>query len=192
MPQLTAENQRIRAQNVSASEVGALLGDHPYSTPGTIWDRLNGAPGPVENDAMRNGTELEPAIARLAEKRLGLRLRACTKTYEHPKVQLCATPDYYVLGTPPGLVEIKLSGSREMWSRDEPPEHVEWQARAQMACTGRGTVAICVLVGSGLRTYIIERDTEKERAMTEAVDRFWTLYMVTGTRPDDTPKPIRY
>ena len=114
MPPLSSENRRIRAENVSASEVGALLGDHPYSTPQTIYDRLYGAPGPDENDAMRNGSAMEPAIAKLAAHRLGLRLRACTKTYEHPKVQLCATPDYYVLGTPPGLVEVKLSGSRQM------------------------------------------------------------------------------
>ena len=192
MPELSAENRRIRALNVTASEVGALMGDHPYVTPGKIWDRLNGAPGPEQNEAMANGSAMEPAIARLASHRLGVRLRACTKTYEHKTVPLCATPDYYVLGTPPGLVEIKLSGSREMWSRDDPPDHVLWQVRAQMACANRDTVAICVLVGSGLRTYIIERDRFAEEAMLEAVDTFWTNHVITGIRPDDTPRPIRY
>ena len=61
-----------------------------------------------------------------------------------------------------------------------------------MACTNRDTVAICVLVGSGLRTYIIERDRFAEEAMLEAVDTFWTNHVITGIRPDDTPKPIRY
>ena len=37
---LTAANEEIRSQNVSASEVGALMGDHPYMTPEAIWDRL--------------------------------------------------------------------------------------------------------------------------------------------------------
>lgn len=189
MPALTLANQEIRAANVTASEVGALLADHPYTTPELIWDRLCSpfALGRPQSEAMLNGSFLEPAIAALASKRLGLRLRASSKTYVHPKVRLCATPDYLVLGTPPGLVEIKLSGSRDMWSRLEPPEHVEWQVRAQMACTGRETAAICVLIGTGLRTYLLERDRDKEGRMLAEVDRFWTDHIKTGIRPDPRP-----
>lgn len=192
MPGLTAANQEIRAANVTASEVGALLGPHPYTSPELIWDRLC-SPFALERpttEAMLNGSFLEPAIAALASKRLGLRLRATSKTYVHPEVRLCATPDYLVLGTPPGLVEIKLSGSRDMWSRLEPPEHVEWQVRAQMACTGRETAAICVLIGTGLRTYLLERDRAKEDRMLAEVDRFWREHIKTGIRPDPAP-PIQ-
>lgn len=189
MPPLTPQNDEIRAANVSASEVGALLGDHPYSTPEGIWDRLCNPYAPVRptTEAMLNGTFLEPAIAKLASKRLGLRLRANSRTYVHGAVRLCATPDYLVLGTPPGLVEIKLSGSRAMWSRLDAPEHVIWQVRAQMACTGRRTAAICVLIGTGLRTYLIEHDPAEEDRMLAAVDTFWTDHIVTGIRPEPRP-----
>lgn len=189
MPPLTQLNMELRAQNVTASEVGALLADHPYTTPESIWDRLC-SPFALERpttEAMLNGTFLEPAIAQLASKRLGLRLRANSRTYVHPSVRLCATPDYLVLGTPPGLVEIKLSGSRDMWSRIDPPDHVLWQVRAQMACAARETAAICVLIGTGLRTYLIERDRAEEDRMLAEVDRFWREHVVTGVRPEPRP-----
>lgn len=181
---LTEANALIRSQNVTASEVGALLGPHPYTDPERIWDRLV-SPLPMGEDsseAMETGSFMEIAILRLAEQRLGLKARANAKTYVHPAVRLCATPDALVLGTPPGLIEVKLSGRPEMW-RSVPP-HVEWQVRAQMACTGRQTAAVCVLVGAGLRTFLLERDLVLEDQMLAAVVRFWFSYVVPKVRPE--------
>jgi len=192
---LTEANAAIRAQNVTASEVGALLAPHPYMTPERIWDRLV-SPLPmsvVVSEAMDTGSFMEAAILRLAEKRLGIRARQNAKTYTHKTVHLCATPDALVLGSTligpepvPELVEVKLSGRPEMWR--EVPIHVEWQVRAQMACTGRSTTAVCVLVGAGLRTFIVERDALLEAELLEAVDRFWEINVVGLQRPLPIPK----
>lgn len=184
---LTAANEAIRAENVTASEVGALLGPHPYTTPELIWDRLCSpfALERVQTEAMENGSFMEAAILRLAEKRLNLRARQNSRTYVHKTVRLCATPDAFVLGQPPGLIEIKLSGRPEIWPRGGPiPEHYEWQVRAQLACSGRYTAAVCVFLGAGLRTYLIERDPAEEDRMLAAVDAFWRNHVVTGIRPD--------
>ena len=188
MPPLTPANEAIRATNVTASEVGALLGEHPYATPEAIWDRLMSpfALTRETNEQMENGSFMESAILRLAEKRLGIRARLNSRTYVHKAVRLCATPDALVAGTPPGLVEIKLSGRVELWR--SVPEYVEWQVRAQMACTGRQTAAVCVFVGAGLRTFLLEREMDKEERMLEAVDAFWLGHIVTGIRPD--PRPV--
>lgn len=185
---LTEANMAIRAANVTASEVGALLDPHPYMTPERIWDRLV-SPFPMEviaSEAMDNGSFMEAAILRLAEKRLGLKARQNSKTYTHKTVHLCATPDALVLGTPPALVEIKLSGNHEMWR--SVPLHVLWQVRAQMACTNRDTAAVCVLVGSGLRTFLVERDPIEEERMLEAVERFWTFNVEGRQRPLPVPR----
>jgi putative phage-type endonuclease len=187
-PALTPKNDLVRARCVTASEVGALLGEHPYMTPERIWERLNGLAEPtVPNEYMETGTHMESAILRLAEKRLGIRARANPYTYQHPVVPLCATPDALViagsltLDAVPGLIEIKLSGRTDLWR--SVPEYVEWQVRAQMACTGRRTAAIAVLVGSGLRTFILEYDPLAELRLTDAVTTFWTEHMLTGVRP---------
>jgi predicted phage-related endonuclease len=177
-------NAAIRAENVTASEVGALLDEHPYSSPLTIWDRLV-SPFPMEvvtSEAMETGSFMEAAILRLAEKRLGFKSRQNGRTFVHKRVRLCATPDAFVLGQPPGLVEIKLSGRPELW-RSVPP-HVEWQVRAQMACTGRDTAAVCVLVGAGLRTFLLQREADKEDRLLAAVDAFWNDYVVPLRRPE--------
>lgn len=199
---LTAANDKIRSENVTASEVGALLGEHPYMTPEKIYDRLTGATSPEPpNEFMDTDSHMEAAILRLAEKRLGIRARQNSRTYVHPKVRLCATPDALVLTATddryertfvveavPGLVEVKLSGRQDLWR--SVPEHVEWQVRAQMACTGRRTAAIAVLVGAGLRTFILEHDPWQEERLLTAVDDFWTQHIVPGVRPEPTTDEI--
>ena len=192
MPPLTAANELIRARNVTASEVGALLGEHPYTSAGKVWDRLCGlgvvkAPTP----AMEFGSATEQILARMAERYLQpfllfpVRVRLNARTFEHPRVRLCATPDAYLLGTS-SLLELKTSWSQHRWTHGLPPD-IAWQARAQMACTHRNEVIVYVFSGSE-RSYVVTRHRGKERAMTQAVERFWSDHIATGTRPADPIK----
>jgi len=99
VPALTADNDLVRARNVTASEVGALLGPHPYTNPTKIYDRLMTPAMDThrQSEAMAIGVFLEPYVARYASRTLGLKLRAATKSIEYKgPVNLCATPDYYV------------------------------------------------------------------------------------------------
>ena len=189
---LTPANDLIRGRNVTASEVGALMGEHPYTSPGRIFDRLTGAATmSLPNLAMEFGSDAEPILARMAERMLergGLppalfgptHVRLNARSFEHPRVRLCATPDAYVLGTDL-LVELKLSWSQNRWRSGLPPD-IEWQARAQLACTHRKRVIVYVFTGTE-HVYIVDRHVGKERAMTQAVERFWRDHIDTGIRP---------
>jgi predicted phage-related endonuclease len=190
MPALTPANDLIRARNVTASECGALLDYHPYTSPTKIYDRLS-TPAMdlhVQSEAMAIGSFLEPSVARYAGKKLGLRLRAATRSIEHKgsagvrAVNLCATPDYYVLKQN-ALVEIKVSSITYGWTEDTLHPHYEWQARAQMACTDRDLCIVCALVGSAFYHIPIVRDLQKERRLLDAVDAFWFDYVMKGIRP---------
>ena len=193
MPGLTAANHLIRARNVTASEVAALLpGGHPYTDPQRIYDRLMSAAETIESEAMRLGSFFEAGILRFAEQRDGFRARLNAKTIEHPTVRLCATPDAYLLTQHPtamvperGLIEVKMSARLELWR--ELPSHVEAQARAQLACTGRDVVYVYVLVGMSLRAFSVYRDPDKETEILAAVQRFWTHNIVAGVRPEPAP-----
>ena len=190
MPALTEANDLVRSRNVTASEVGALLDKHPYTNPTKIYDRLMTPAMDThrQSEAMEIGVFLEPYVARYAARKLGLRLRAATRTIEYKPshgnlpTSLCATPDYYVLGKPM-LVEIKVSSILYGWSEENLHPHYEWQARAQMACTNRDVCIICAMVGSTFFHVPIVRDLQKERRMLEAVDQFWYKHVMAGVRP---------
>lgn len=194
MPPLTEASNIIRARNVTASEVGALLDKHPYMTAGDIYDRLLDplaweALRDPQNEAMALGQFMEPHIARYAAQKLGLRLRANTYTREHPKHPLCATADYLVLGHSM-LVECKLSSIMYGWSDEKLAPHIEWQARAQMAVWDRDTVIIAALVGSKFFSIAVMRDLHKERRMLLAVDSLVNAVVSGGPRPAEVETKV--
>jgi putative phage-type endonuclease len=185
VPALTPANDLVRARNVSASECYALLGKHPYSSPQKIFDRLTSPAIEVRSDqtqAMAIGSYLEPYVARFAAKKLGIKVRAATRTVEHRTVPLCATPDYIVIKQPM-LLEVKVSSITYGWTEDTLHPHYEYQARAQLACTGRDVCIVAALVGSALYTIPVVRDMEKEERLLEAVRKFWDDHILTGIRP---------
>jgi predicted phage-related endonuclease len=185
MPALTQANDLVRARNVTASECGALMDKHPYTTPTSIYDRLN-APGGIgaieQTEAMRLGMFFEPSIAKYAAQKLNLRLRANSRTIEHSKYSLCATPDYFVLGHRM-LVEVKLSSKLYVWTDETLQPYIEWQARAQMAVTNRDATIIAALVGSQFHLVTVVRDIDKEKALLQKVDTFWQENVMAGVRP---------
>lgn len=190
MPPLTPANALVRARNITASEVAALLpGGHPYTDPQRIYDRLMDAAETRESESMRIGSFFEAGILRFAERRDGFRARLNTRTFEHRTERLCATPDAFLLTQHPtamvperALIEVKMSARLELWR--ELPSHVEAQARAQMACLGRDVVYVYVLVGMSLRAFSVYRDLDKETEMLAAVRRFWTHNIVARVRPE--------
>lgn len=184
MPALTPANDLVRLRNVAASECGALIEDHPYTTPTSIFDRLT-TPGlgvVEQTEAMRLGSFMEPYIAKFTAQKLGLKLRANGRTLEHPKVNLCATPDYYILSHNM-LLEIKLSSKLYVWTEETLQPYIEWQVRAQMAVTNRDAAIVSALVGSQLHLVTVMRDMEKEERLLTAVDTFWHENVLLGVRP---------
>lgn len=190
MPPLTPANEAIRARNVTASEVAALLDcGHPYTTPAAIYDRLTIGAALTPNQAMRIGSALEGAVLRFAEDELGIKARANSRTYVHKRVRLAATPDAFLLTPMPwelvpsrALIEIKMSGRVEQW-RDVPP-HVDAQARAQMAVMDRDVVFIVVVAAMRLLTFEVHRDAQKEALLLDRVHTFWEDHIEAGIRPE--------
>jgi len=194
VPALTPANDLIRSRNVTASECYALLGKHPYHTPATIYDRLVSPwdyGHPEHTEAMSLGSYMEPYIAKYAAQTMGLKVRANPRTIEHKRVNLAATPDYYVLNEDM-LLEIKLSGIMYGWNEDELHPWIEWQARAQMACANRSIVMVCALVGVRLYTVPVIRNMEKEERLLDAVETFMDTHVLPQVRPieDDAPSSI--
>lgn len=190
MPPLTPESDAIRAVNVTASEVGALLDPHPYTYPAKIYDRLTKSPNyvaPDHTEAMSLGVWFERPIAKYAAQKLGIKLRANSRTIPHPLHMLAATPDFLVLKQRM-LVECKLSSIMYGWTDEKLAPHIEWQARAQLACTDREVCFIAALVGSQFYVIPVVRSLAQEERMLAAVDDM-AYRIANGLRPADPEIP---
>lgn len=172
-----------RRDRVGASEVGCLLDEHPYLTKAALYLRITQGISLQRTSArMQLGSDLEDTIARLAARDTGLKVRRSWRTYLHPTVPLAATPDYYL--PPDGLLEVKLSGDWELW-RDGLPPYIDWQVRAQLACTDRSTAVVAVLLNGSLKLYEVQRLWDEEDRMLLAVDAFFAEHVTPRIPPDD-------
>jgi hypothetical protein len=183
MPTLTKRSLETRRTRVGASEVGALLDLHPYTSPARIYARIVDGDTIPQTASMGVGKDLEGPVLRMAARALGLKVKACSLTYAYPELPLAATPDAYAFdGETHGLVEVKISGDYSLWT--DLPAYVEWQVRAQLAATDRAWAYVAALVGSTLKTYRVDRDAELEARMLNAVDRFDRLHLTPKIPPE--------
>lgn len=177
---LSAKQREARATRVGASEVAALMGEHPYMTALDVYDRIvNG----VQREATINmavGAYMEPYVLRMARDLLGIRSRACSRAYVHPTLPLCASPDAY--SGPHGLVEVKVSGA---WSKTGPGAF--WQVQTQMMLTGRDWTDIVVMAGSNLTVERVAANVQAWADIYTEVYRFNRDHLTPRIPPVQPP-----
>jgi predicted phage-related endonuclease len=177
-----------RRTGIGASEVAALAGASPWTTPVAVWLRKVGlSDDPPDTNPMRMGRTLEAALLRALGDELGVRLVHNARTFTHPE-----WPTVPLFGTPDGfgphrysLAEIKVVGHRFDDWKGGPPEYVHLQVQAQMACYPKAQrVHVGALIGSELRTWQIDRDPPVIAALEEEVAAWWARYVVPEVSPD--------
>ncbi len=177
---LSAKQREARATRVGASEVAALMGEHPYMTALDVYDRIvNG----VQREATINmavGAYMEPYVLRMARDLLGIRSRACSRAYVHSTLPLCASPDAY--SGPHGLVEVKVSGA---WSKTGPGAF--WQVQTQMMLTGRDWTDIVVMAGSNLTVERVDAEPSAWVKIVEEVAWFYAWHLAPRRPPVQPP-----
>jgi putative phage-type endonuclease len=127
---------RHRANTIGSSEIAVLLGLNKYKTPLELWAEKMGRKAPdAENDYMWFGTQLEPVVGALFERKTGKRVERpdALWTAEDDK-RLTATPDFFVAGEVPEIVECKTSST--VWDGDKPPFHAHVQLQWQLGILG--------------------------------------------------------
>ena len=67
-----------RRNAIGGSDAPSVIGVNPYSSPYAVYcDKLGMLPAKEENEAMRQGTDLEAYVARRFEMQTGKRVRKC-------------------------------------------------------------------------------------------------------------------
>ena len=169
---------------VGSSELGALLGCDPWTTPLQLYRRKRGLEPPrPDNGPMRVGRLLEPQVVQLARERIPLRVRRNRVTWAHRTVPLFATPDAFV--GPDRLLEVKVVGlrGRDGWD-DGIPCRVSLQVQGQLLVTGRAAGYVAALVGTELELVTVERDEGVQASIVDAVAAFVDDHLTPGVPPD--------
>ncbi|MGW4050851.1 YqaJ viral recombinase family nuclease [Streptomyces sp. NPDC004779] len=180
-----------RATGLGGSDIPAILGLSPYTSPLEIWLRKTGQTvprphNPVLSEAAEMGHELEPVVARRFSKQTGLTIVDNPGTLRRPdKPHMIVNLDRVTLEDgDPGVVELKTRSSYALndWL-DETPIDTTVQVMWQLAVTGWQFGYTACLIG-GQRTIVhrIQRDDELIANLEAITEEFWG-WVQTGTRP---------
>lgn len=182
-----------RRGGIGGSDIAALMGISPWSSPWSVWaDKCGLLPPEPENEYMAAGRWLESAIAPWFTDLTGLHV-AGEQTWSTHKVKEWArcTPDGFVcdrpLGWPSyfefalGTFEVKVLGPGKRW--DPIPPYYQAQAQWQMFVTDLPKCWFAVLHGRRLEVYELDRDDADIEFMVERAEAFWRDHVLAGVPP---------
>lgn len=180
-----------RKHDITASQIGALTGCHPYVSAAELWLEKKGeAPDPEESPAMRRGRLLEPvALMALMEERPTWEVAANGLTYfADRKCSIGATPDAFAIDPERqgrGIVQVKSvapSVFKSTWRNEagelEAPQWITLQAITEAELTGASwAVVVALVIGFGIDLHVIDVDMRPGayRHLQDKVKEFMAL-----------------
>ena len=179
----------LRRTGIGGSDAGAIMGVSPYKGAFSVWADKQGKLPPLEdNEAMRQGRDLEDYVARRFAEASGLRVRheySMLRSVDHPC--MLADIDRRIIGERAGL-ECKTSRDISMarYRNGEYPMEYYCQCLHYLAVTGWDCWYLAVLVyGTDLLIYKICRDEVMDdiEALIKAEEAFWDNHMVLDVPP---------
>lgn len=178
-----------RRSGVGASEVAALVGASPWSTPFQVWLSKTAGVDFDETEPMRWGNLLEGVILDEVALRTGLTITGRQMRVTHPdRRHHLATldaiaGDHALVDLDDALAVVEVKNTSD-WSWEDVPLHYYLQGQWQMWVTGLTLVVFAVLhAGTRLELYEVERDDDDIAALAVAVDEFWFGHVVTRVEP---------
>ena len=178
----------LRKQGIGGSDAGAICGLNPYASPMSVfYDKTSSETEDYDNEAMRQGRDLEDYVARRFMEATGLKVRRSNVMYwskEHPF--MFANVDRLVTGENAGL-ECKTASAynADKWKDGGIPEHYEIQCHHYMAVTGADAWYIAVVVlGREFQYRKILRDEGIVRDLIRIEEDFWNNHVLTRIIPE--------
>lgn len=179
----------LRRTGIGGSDAGAIMGVSPYKGAFTVWaDKMGKLPPIEDNEAIRQGRDLEDYVARRFAEASGLRVRheySMLRSVEHPC--MLADIDRRIIGERAGL-ECKTSRDITMarYRNGEYPMEYYCQCLHYLAVTGWDCWHLAVLVyGTDLLIFKICRDEVLDdiEALIKAEEAFWDNHVVLNQSP---------
>lgn len=182
----------LRKQGIGGSDAGAICGLNPYVSPMDVYVNKTSEflPEDMDNEAMREGRDLEEYVARRFSEATGLKVRRANVMYASRKHSyMIADVDRLVVGKEDGLVglECKTASpySADKWKDGSVPAHYLAQCYHYMAVLGADAWYIAVLIyGKEFKYVRIERDEDVIRNLVQIEGDFWENHVQKNVMPE--------
>lgn len=179
---------KYRKMGITGTDAGAITGMNPYASAFSVYqDKITDDIEEFDNEAMRQGRDMEEYVARRFEEETGLRVRRANAIYqneEHPF--MLADFDRLIVGQKAGLECKTVSPySSDKWSEGKIPLHYQMQVQHYLAVSGFECWYVAALIfGREFIIRKIERDEELIQYLVTIEERFWNENVMKHVMPD--------
>jgi len=177
----------LRKKGIGGSDSAAIVGLDRYRSPFDVYaDKLGLKPEIPDNEAMRQGRDLEQYVAERFMEATGKKVRRRNAMLQHPEYPfMIADIDRWVVGENAGF-EAKTTSvlNRAKFNQGEYPPSYYVQCVHYMAVTGAERWYLAVLVlNKAFHVFTIERDEAEIEALIEAEKHFWENHVLKQIPP---------
>jgi putative phage-type endonuclease len=182
------EWMNYRKLGIGGSDAGAICGLNPYSTAISVFlDKTSAENDVYDNEAMRQGRDLEDYVSKRFTEVTGLKVRKANAIFVHDQYSfMLANVDRMIVGNNIGL-ECKTASilNADKWKDGNVPTHYQIQCHHYMAVTGAKAWYIAVVIlGKEFKYARIDRDEEIIRNLISIESNFWNNHVLTSNMPD--------
>ena len=177
----------LRRQGIGGSDAAAIVGLDRYRSAFDVYaEKIGLKPEQPDNEAMRQGRDLEQYVAERFMEATGKKVRRRNAMLQHPEYPfMTANIDRWVVGENAGL-ECKTTSvlNRTKFSQGEFPPNYYVQCVHYMAVTGAERWYLAVLVlNKAFYVFTIERDEAEIQALIDAEKDFWENHVLKQIPP---------
>lgn len=179
---------KLRKNGIGGSDAGAVCGLNPYRSPMAVYcDKISETVDLLDNEAMRQGRELEEYVAQRFMEETGFKVRRSNKMYwsaEHPFMY--ADVDRMIVGKDAGLECKTVSPyNADKWKDGEVPLHYLAQCYHYMIVTGKRSWYLAALIfGQKFLYSRIDWDEEFANQIIALEENFWNGCVMPRRMPD--------
>ena len=178
---------RYRKCGITGTDAGAILGLNPYRSAFQVYhDKISDTIENIDNEAMRQGRDLEDYVAQRFSEETGFKVRRANAIYqseEHPL--LLADFDRLIVGQKAGLECKTVSPfSVDKWADGKIPAHYLAQVDHYLAVSGFDCWYVAALIFG--RELVIHRIVTDKQVLSDLIDKeelFWTRHVVPQIPP---------
>ena len=179
---------RIRKTGLTGTDAGAVVGLNPFVSAFAVYqDKISDETDESDNEAMRQGRDIEEYVARRFCEETGLKVHRALAIYQneqHPF--MLADFDRIISGQQAGL-ECKIVSpySADKWKDGLIPLHYQMQVQHYLAVSGFEKWYVAALIfGREFLVREIKRDEELISYLIKIEERFWNDHVVPRNMPD--------